>query len=198
MSYFSSFSYIKYPNFEDSNNYLILKDITTRIVRIENLLDDSSIYYEYVMTNEEDIEDVSYKLYGTTYLYWTIMLINNRFDRFYDFPLNNTEFENYIIEKYGSIEYSQQNFKYYIRTDELQYSENTSVDDTFFFEVTKDSYDYISQTTPRPIYSNGILMKKIKSLYDYELDLNENKRTILVLNKNYVTKFVNIFNSLAK
>lgn len=200
MSYFASFNYVRYPNFENQENFLILKDISSRVVRKEDILDDKSVYYEYVIRNEDNIEDVSYKLYGTPFYYWTIMIVNNRFDRFYDFPMNNKQFENYLIEKYGSVEFALTNYKYYIRTDELQNSEDSKIDDTYFYEVFVDpnNYDKTFDWPNFAEYSNGVLMKKTKTLYDYELDLNESKRTILVIDKRYISEFVNTFNRLIR
>lgn len=192
MSYFNSFSYVKYPNFEDTDNFLILKDITSRVIRKEDLIDDKSLYYEYVITQEDNIEDISTKLYGTPLYYWTIMIVNNRFDRFYDFPLNNTQFEQFLIEKYGSVEYTQTNFKFYIRTDELQKSSDSTIDETYFYEVTEETYNNTA------VYSNNILMRKSKTIYDYELEINESKRTILVIDKKYIGEFVNLFNKLIR
>lgn len=192
MSYFNSFSYVKYPNFEDTDNFLILKDITSRVIRKEDLIDDKSLYYEYIITQEDNVEDISTKLYGTPLYYWTIMVINNRFDRFYDFPLNNIQFEQSLIEKYGSIEYTQTNFKYYIRTDELQNSSDSNIDETYFYEVTEETYNNTV------VYSNNILMRKSKTIYDYELEINESKRTIIVIDKKYIGEFVNLFNKLIR
>lgn len=190
MSYFTQFNYTLYPDFQNKNQFLILKNITSRVVRNLNVLDDKSVYYTYIMKEEESIEDVSNIAYGTPTLYWILMIINNRFDRFYDFPLSSANFNEYIIEKYGSIEASTQLFSYFKRTDELQYSDNEDIDDSFFYEVTQNVYDNTAE------YINGVLMRKSKSKYDLELEQNESKREILILNSNIVDRFVNEFNKL--
>lgn len=193
MSYFKQFNYVLYPDFIDKNQYLILRNITSRVVRKLNILDDKSVYYNYIIKEEESIEDVSYKLYGSPNYYWILMLINNRFDRFYDFPLSSKQFDELIIETYGSVEDAQsQYFSYYIRTDSLQYSDDETIDETFFYEVPEDKY------TDTPEYVDGVLMRKVKSKYDIELEENEAKREILVLNSSYLNYFISEFNSLIK
>lgn len=200
MSYFSSFPYVLYPNFVDEtgNVNLILKNITTRIVRRESLIDDKSIFYKYFIRAGEDIESISNDLYKTPMYYWTIMLINNKFDRFYDFPLQYGEFEDYIADKYGSISGAQTTYKYFIRESYERFSDDEVEDKNYFLEVPVNNYLYtnISSQTSRAVSENGRLMKYSKSNYEIEEEANEAKRNILVCNSSYIGIFVDTFRSL--
>ena len=200
MSYFASFPYVLYPNFVDEtgNVNLILKNITTRIVRRESLIDDKSIFYKYVIREGEDIESISNSLYKTPLYYWTIMIINNKFDRFYDFPLQYGEFEDYIADKYGSISGAQTTYKYYIRESYERFSDDIVEDKNYFLEVPVNNYLYtnISSQTSRAVSENGRLMKYSKSNYEIEFEDNEAKRNILVCDSRYIGIFVDTFRSL--
>ena len=201
MSYFASFPYVLYPNFVDEtgNANLILKNITTRIVRRESLIDDKSIFYKYFIREGEDIESISNKIYKTPLYYWTIMLINNKFDRFYDFPLQYGEFEDYIADKYGSISGAQTTYKFFIRESFERYSDDEVEDKNYFFEVPENNYIYTNIDLPRTSraeFENGRRMKYSKSNYDFELDANETKRNILVCDSRYIGIFVDTFRAL--
>ena len=200
MSYFASFPYVLYPNFVDEtgNVNLILKNITTRIVRRESLIDDKSIFYKYFIRAGEDIESISNDLYKTPMYYWTIMIINNKFDRFYDFPLQYGEFEDYIADKYGSISGAQTTYKYFIRESYERFSDDLVEDKNYFLEVPVNNYLYtnISSQTSRAVSENGRLMKYSKSNYEIEEEANEAKRNILVINSSYIGIFVDTFRSL--
>ena len=200
MSYFASFPYVLYPNFVDEtgNVNLILKNITTRIVRRESLIDDKSIFYKYVIREGEDIESISNSLYKTPSYYWTILIINNKFDRFYDFPLQYGEFEDYIADKYGSISGAQTTYKYYIRESYERFSDDIVEDKNYFLEVPVNNYLYtnISSQTSRAVSENGRLMKYSKSNYEIEFEDNEAKRNILVCDSSYIGIFVDTFRSL--
>ncbi len=202
--YFTQFPYILYPNFEDKsgNKKTILKNITRRVVRKISPSDDESLFYKYLIKDEETIEIISTKEYGSPKYYWVIMLINEKFDRYYDFPLKYGEFENYITDKYGSISASQTTYKYYIREAYERFSENTEEDNKFFIEVPQIDYDFINpDSNPqilRPITQSGRVMKKTKSFYDYEFSLNEEKRNILLLNQEYLLDFIEEFNILIR
>jgi hypothetical protein len=190
MSYFNQFNSVLYPDFTKATGEMILKNITSRVVRRENLVDDKSVFYTYTMREEESIEDVSNKLYGSPEFYWTIMIINNRFDRFYDFPLPVNVVNEYITEKYGSLLTAIQTMKYYIRPDKLLYSTNSELDKSFFIEVPFGTY------TNWAVSEAGIPMRREVSMYDYELEQNELKRNILVLQNNYLPIFVKNFENL--
>jgi len=200
MSYFASFPYVLYPNFVDEtgNVNLILKNITTRIVRRESLIDDKSIFYKYFIRAGEDIESISNDLYKTPMYYWTIMIINNKFDRFYDFPLQYGEFEDYIADKYGSISGADDTYKYFIRESYERFSDDEVEDKNYFLEVPVNNYLYtnISSQTSRAVSENGRLMKYSKSNYEIEEEANEAKRNILVINSSYIGIFVDTFRSL--
>lgn len=225
MSYFTQFPYLLYPNFSDKtgNTFSLLKDITVRVIRKISPTDDQSLYYKYLISEGETIESISNDVYDSPNYYWVIMMINDRFDRFYDFPLKTEEFEKYIVDKYGSISAAQTTYKYYIREAYERYSSNVgstaesqingatgfitqdliggeAEDNSYFIEVPQIDYDFINPdtNTSRPISENGRIMKKAKSMYDYELELNESKRNILLLDKQYIQSFVDIFNSLVK
>ena len=200
MSYFASFPYVLYPNFVDEtgNVNLILKNITTRIVRRESLIDDKSIFYKYFIRAGEDIESISNDLYKTPMYYWTIMIINNKFDRFYDFPLQYGEFEDYIADKYGSISGADDTYKYFIRESYERFSDDEVEDKNYFLEVPVNNYLYtnISSQTSRAVSENGRLMKYSKSNYEIEEEANEAKRNILVCNSSYIGIFVDTFRSV--
>lgn len=174
MSYFQRFNYVLYPNFEYGGNYLILKNITSRVIKSIPIVDDNSIFYNYVMSDGERIEDVAYNIYGRADLYWVLMLVNNRYDRFYDFVLSSEELTEFIIEKYGSLSGAATTYKYYIFID--------AIGD--YIETTLLSYN--EWTDPKKVVSN----------YDNEIIQNESKRTLSILQKNYVDGFVDDFGSL--
>ena len=201
MAYFNPFSYILYPDFQDPATTLILKNITSRVVRKINPYDDKSVFYKYTATESENIESISNSLYGTQELYWTILIANNLFDRFWDFPLSEKELNNFIADKYGSVEIAQNQFKYYIRPNEELTSFNPTEDTGNFQEVPYGqkiiiggfSYDSWEDF---PQYLNGILMKYSKDLYTIEAELNESKRTFYVVTKDYIGPFVKEFERL--
>lgn len=204
MSYFAPFNYVLYPNFiTQTKDPVILKNITSRVVRKISPVDDKSIFYTYTMLEGERPEDVSYKLYGNVNYYWTILLANERFDYNYDFPLTSKQLNEMIIEKYGSTTNAYNTPVYWIRLDKSKVNEDAEENftkdrkDNFIIVPENFSVEEVDYTfSTYPTYSDGVLMKYSQDSYAREVEQNEDKRTILVLEKNYVSFFVNEFNNL--
>ena len=68
-------------------------------LNIDSVLNDEYLI-DYVIQDGMTPEKISHELYDDVDLWWTIMIINNKFDRFYDFPLPDsvlTEYIDYLI-----------------------------------------------------------------------------------------------------
>ena len=223
MSYFSSFNYILYNDFENPSTRIILKNITSRVIKKLSPVDDKNLFYNYTMADGETIETISENLYGTVNYYWTFMLVNDRYDRFYDFPLSYSQLIEAIKEKYGSIESAQTSYRYFIRPNETLITSNSESNpdsdrDLNFIEINGATgpapnfndfsingilYNFDmtfgesgATGISFPEYSNGVLMRQKISNYDYEVYLNEKKRIFKVIQSRYIDRFVGEFNNL--
>jgi hypothetical protein len=212
MPYFSKFNYLLYPDFLDPNKSIVLKDITSRVVRKISPYDDKAVFYKYTMLEGETLESISIKLYGTQEYYWTILLANNLFDRFYDFPLPYREFGEYIVGKYGSAAAATQQFKYWVRPNYETYLENENEDKAKNFQevsytgatsplnkLTIGGTDYDSYYTYSE-YQNGAsgirLMRYSQDLLEWETVQNEKKRQFYVVTPSFINTFVAEFERL--
>ena len=70
-------------------------------------------YQPYVVQDGERPDNVSFKLYGNSRYDWLILLVNDMYSIYDDWPRQCQELERYIIEKYGSISNASSTVKYY-------------------------------------------------------------------------------------
>jgi len=104
--YFQKFPLISYRD-------NISVDITRRVDFDSNIKSYIQAFYEYVLTEDQRIEDVAFNYYNDVDLDWLIYLSNDIIDPYFDVPLTNKQFDSYMVKKYGSIEASQLKvFKY--------------------------------------------------------------------------------------
>lgn len=74
-----------------------------RAIRIPpEILNDPNLYETYMCRDNETPEIISHKIYNTTSYHWVIMLTNQRFDVWNDFPKDDATIRKFCIEKYGS------------------------------------------------------------------------------------------------
>ena len=98
--YFQNFSKILYGF--DKKNFKPVTDLMTRVKVRDKVINEISLYNLYDVKNGETPENIAYKHFGTSKLHWVILLTNNITDRYYDFPLSEQQFEDFIKDKYSN------------------------------------------------------------------------------------------------
>jgi len=89
MSFFRNFPLTAYK-FGDELNPSIFQNITAYVNLINDISDDASFYEFYNIIDGERPDILSYKLYGSTNLYWSFFLANEKL-RIQGWPLTTSE-----------------------------------------------------------------------------------------------------------
>lgn len=101
MAYFKKFPQIYYTLRERNVDVLkVLTDVTANVRVKKQTLSNITLWQYYDMKDGETPEIVAEKFYGNAELHWVIMLVNDRYDVYNDFPLTPTNLETLIQEKY--------------------------------------------------------------------------------------------------
>lgn len=138
-SFYDLFPKIKY---DINNNKLLRKyeDVTNifyRIGIIREILNNSTSYFVYDIEDEDTPEILAEKFYGDPGAVWMILLTNEILDAQFEWPLNYNTFNQYIIEKYGSIETAQITPHHYEKVITRRNTRTDFVSETRFW-VNKD------------------------------------------------------------
>lgn len=193
-SYFNNFPQIKYFNVLSTN-------ITLRAIFIERLKLLSSVFYPYVVREGETADNLATLYYGSPQYDWLIYMANNIIDPHSQWPKTYFEFESYIRKKYGSIEQAKLQIVFYRKNPDVSYinydgsgfttspsnaGERTVINDDI--RITSESYALIDdQVNYYPVYA-----------YDYEEELNEQKRNILLIDSSRAVSVANELEKLLK
>ena len=81
-------------------------NITQRAKIKERLRQHTTAMHDYVIAEGERPDTVAMNLYGDAKYTWVVLLMNDIVS-LYDWPMMNSEFELYLIGKYGSLSDSQ-------------------------------------------------------------------------------------------
>lgn len=154
----------------------IVTDLFTRVKARENIIDDMSLYDKYDIKSGERPEDIAFKHFGSPQLHWVILLTNNITDAYYGWPLNELEFENYVTTKYSN---PSATHHYEVTQSSGKTSSNGPNDYSHKIEVNSDA-------TGAESVSN----------YEYERRLQDEKRTIKLLNPSFLSVFIEEFEKL--
>ena len=176
MSYFSKFPKITYDMKGDSVRKL-LPDILRRVKLRTTFKSGGILFDKYDVKEGERPEDVAFKWFGDPELHWIILMTNNVTDRYYDWPMNQAQFAEYLTDKYG-----------------------TNVDTIHHYEITKSS----GRTTSKgpSDYSHKVEVNSDTdnassiSNREYEEREQDKKRQIQLLDKSLVGDFIAEFDRL--
>ena len=119
----------------------------------------------------------------------------------WDWPLNSYTLDQFITQKYSDLgidPYSAKSYQKIITNNNI----TTGIITTNTVEVSLDEYNNLntySQTYTFPTEVVQVtISKEILSYYQYETELNDSKRTIKLLNKDYVQQIESEFKNLVK
>lgn len=119
-------------------------------------------FYTYTIQDGERPDTLAHKYYGSVDMTWLIFLANDILDPLYDWPLTYAELNSFVTAKYGSIEAATQGVKYYFNLDEL------IIDLDTYNDLPAENRYYITN-------------------YEYEVEMNERKRDISLLDDVYAS-----------
>jgi len=179
-----------------------------------NVLNNAFAFYKYQLVDGDTPEIVAAKVYNDPMLHWVICLTNNLADPLFDLPLSQDALERKIVKQYeySSITEAYSTISHYVLEVKKTLSEvnGPTTVTTSNNIVTLDQYNYSSNTivtqslnttTTEKItfYANNsnansatVATLTIAStykpvyVYDYEDNLNEEKREIKILKQEYI------------
>ena len=139
--------------------------------------DDVVAYFPSSIMEGERPDHVSKKVYGNVKYTWLIFLINDITDPIYDWPLGTREFGAYVKNKYGSLATAKNSIHQY------EQILRTRVESTGTTDPIHEARIIIDETTYDTLDTD---VRNIKYCYDWEVDRNEAKRDIKLIDRLYV------------
>ena len=172
MSIYTYFPKINYK--VDEYDSLRAIDITSAIKIKEYLKSYRGILYTpYIVKNGDRPDIVSNKLYADPSSDWILLIANDMYSVYDDWPRNSVDLDAFIIEKYGSLSSAMSTVKYYYNS----------------------SLDIIDETTYNNLASTA---RRSETQYEYELRVNSNKAKIKVVKRSLITAITSDLNTIAK
>ena len=157
-------------------------NILTRIKAKPEIFKNVFTYYPYRVEEFERPDTLASKYYGSSDFTFLIFLANDITDPMYDWPLFGDDFENLIIEKYGSVADARTGIHHYEKI--LRAEVPASADRSKVLEkvaiIDKETYDDTAEASRKIIYN-----------YDYEVIENNKKKNIVLIEDIYAKQILN-------
>ena len=178
MFYFRAHPIIPY-RIPGQSKGVAVTDITRRF-SVANFIYNANVTFdEYYVQDGERPDVVAYDYYDDYTMDWLVLLTNEIHDPYYEWPLSYEQFNAYLKQKYGSVEYTLNATHHY----EKIIQKNSVASDGAQQRVYPEKTLEVDYTTFAALpYSD----RKEISIYQYEHDLNEQRRHIYLLDLHYV------------
>ena len=177
--YFSRFPLMAY-DIKGTKIYKLVPDILRRVKLRSGIRSGVFLFDNYDVKDGEKPEDIAFKWFGNSEYHWIILMTNNITDRYYEWPMTQPQFQNFIEDKYGLANIDAIHH-YEITQASGPTSSSGPGDYSHLVECNSDEEDAVS-------VSNR----------DYEQRLQDKYRQIRLLDKRYLGTFVNEFELLIK
>ena len=193
MKYFTKFPLIAIT--DKKGNSQVYTNILSRLSIIPSVLKNPLVFYSYNIQDGDTPEIVAHKYYGDINRFWIVMYSNNILDPQWDWPLSINAFNSYVNDKYTN-PYAVHSYEKVITTTNLV--DNTSVSNSY--NISEDEYNSLIEESKVFQFSTGTVLYELTkneiTFYEYESRLNESKRNIKLLNKNYASQLEQEFETL--
>ena len=123
-----------------------------------------NLFYEYTIQDGDRPDTIADKYYGDAKYAWVVILFNEILDPLFDWPRDERTLNRFITDKYNSDAHNL--------IHEYQ--------DSNGYAIHIDTYNALPTTERKTI-----------TKYQYELDLNEKKRNIKILDRKYLDRINN-------
>jgi hypothetical protein len=195
--YFSYFPKTVYTL--DSSNADAVTSIVSRFGFESSFKNNTAVYYEYNIQDSDTPEIIANKFYGDSEKHWVVLMLNQIIDPQFDWPLDQRTIISFINEKYSAnasagqsgITWAQGNTHSYYKV-ETRTTNSTNTELQTKLQVDSNTYANVAASTTNLLLEDGnsitiTVSKETKTYYDYEVEQNENKRTIKLLKPEFVS-----------
>ena len=161
------------------SDYITVKNLFKRGKLREDIFENLAIFTKYQIKGDDRPDTVADEFYGDSDLDWLVLMSNNIINVATEWPMSQSVFDEYLLDKYGS--YQGVNAAHHYETTEVKTNDGivllaagNIVPSDYSFSYSEDNVHY----TTNPV-------KEITN-YQYEDRLQEKRRNIYLLKPRYL------------
>jgi hypothetical protein len=197
-NYFNNFPTTYYTLSDTNSDLDVVTDVTKRIAFEQEFKKNSAAYIKYFVDDGDTPEIVAYKYYGDVEKHWIVLMMNDIIDPQYDWPLKESNVIKMMESKYSAnasvgqtgVEWAKNNVQSYYKVETKTvvstgqyYVDKVQVDANTYANISVSNITY---TLEEGKQLNISTTKETKNYYDYEIDLNDSKRNVILLRGEFV------------
>jgi hypothetical protein len=188
MTYFRQVSDLLYQsqlsNRNSSEDYIRVKNLFRRAKIREDLYKYFTTFTKYKITGEQRPDQVAENYYGSAEYDWVVLLSNNIINLRTEWPLSDSEMQDFLFRKYTESELNE--VHHYETTRVLNSNGKLIVPSG---EIVDQDYEvtYLDEENNMVVTTNPVTAI---TNYQYEVDINDKKRNINLIEPRFLQSIV--------
>lgn len=178
------------PNFEyvsrlpdaKISDYITVKNLFKRGLLREDIFQNLAFFTKYQIKGNDRPDNVAFEFYNNSNLDWLVLVCNNIINIQTEWPLTQTDFEGYLIEKYGDSETVYGGIHHY-ETNEVKNTSGVVIVPAKLQVESNYKCSYYDSRLKQLINTSPV---RAVTNYEYENTVEENKRNIFLLKPRYI------------
>ena len=185
-SYFQrvpDFNYVSRLPDSKIGDYVRVKNLFKKGKLREDIFQNVAFFEKYKIVGDDRPDNVAFEVYDDSSLDWLVLLSNNILNIQSEWPLPQTDFDRFVLDKYGDYDTLYNGIHHY-ETTEVKNTQGVTIIPAGLQVDSSYSVSYYDFFTDLQV-TTGNLATPITN-YEYEEKVDNDKRNIFILKSRYL------------
>ena len=190
-SYFQrvpDFNYVSRLPDSKIGDYVRVKNLFKKGKLREDIFQNVAFFEKYKIVGDDRPDNVAFEVYDDSSLDWVILLSNNILNIQSEWPLPQTDFDRFVLDKYGDYDTLYNGIHHY-ETTEVKNTQGVTIIPAGLQVDSSYSVSYYDFFTDLQVTTGNLAIPVTN--YEYEEKVENDKRNIFLLKKDYVGIILN-------
>jgi hypothetical protein len=185
-SYFQrvpDFNYVSRLPDSKIGDYIRVKNLFKKGKLREDIFQNLAFFEKYKIVGDDRPDNVAFEIYNDSSLDWVVLLSNNVLNVQSEWPLPQTDFDRFVLDKYGDYDTLYNGIHHY-ETTEVKNTQGVTIVPAGLQVDSSYSVSYYDFFTDLQV-TTGNIATPITN-YEYEEKVENDKRNIFILKSRYL------------
>ena len=185
-SYFQrvpDFNYVSRLPDSKIGDYIRVKNLFKKGKLREDIFQNLAFFEKYKIVGDDRPDNVAFEIYNDSSLDWVVLLSNNVLNVQSEWPLPQTDFDRFVLDKYGDYDTLYNGIHHY-ETTEVKNSQGVTIIPAGLQVDSSYSVSYYDFFTDLQVTTGNLAIPVTN--YEYEEKVENDKRNIFILKSRYL------------
>ena len=164
-------------------DYIRVKNLFKKGKLREDIFQNVAFFEKYKIVGDDRPDNVAFEVYDDASLDWIVLLSNNVLNVQTEWPLPQTDFDRFVLDKYGDYDTLYNGIHHY-ETEEVKNSQGVTIVPAGLQVDSSYSISYYDFFTDQQITTGNISVPVTN--YEYEEKVENDKRNIFLLKPRFL------------